>query len=192
MNIFALSGRVLAGAAVIALMACDQAADAPDDAPADMNTASELADTTLQLGEFQLILPAAAGRPAALYGTVTAGADDDRLLSISIDGATTELHETVADAGVMRMNEVDGFDMGAGSGIELAQGGRHGMIFGLPATVQAGDSVNGTLNFENAGEIGFAAQVVARGVAAGGMGDMVVDGMDEAEADVEDADSEGN
>ncbi len=153
----------------IALAACGQPAELADE-PESASASAEFA-----LGEFEIVLPAVEGRPAALYGSVQAGSGPDRLTAIRIDGADVEIHETVEDAGVMRMEERDGFDLMAGETLAMKRGGKHGMIFGL-SDLEADRTVPVILVFENVGEQTVLATTRAPGSAKSGTG-MDHDGM---------------
>ena len=97
-------------------------------------------------------------RPAPLEGgngaafmTVLNGLDKAvRLASISGDAAgAIELHETVNDNGVMKMEpHPEGFEIPAGGTLELKPGGKHVMLLGLTKPLAVGDSIDLTLNFE--------------------------------------------
>ena len=87
-------------------------------------------------------------RPAPLEGgngaafmTVLNGLDKAvRLASISGDAAgAIELHETVNDNGVMKMEpHPEGFEIPAGGTLELKPGGKHVMLLGAYKTAGGG------------------------------------------------------
>lgn len=97
-------------------------------------------------------------RPAPLEGgngaafmTVLNGMDKAvRLASVAGNAAgAIELHETVNDNGVMKMEpHPEGFDIPAGGTLELKPGGKHVMLLGLTKPLAVGDSIDLTLNFE--------------------------------------------
>ena len=94
----------------------------------------------------------------ALAGYVTiknAGADDDRLVSVTTSFAKrTDLHDMKMADGVMTMTPADdGFAVPAGESLELKQGGMHIMFMMLTKRPKAGDQVDVTLTFERAGSI---------------------------------------
>jgi copper(I)-binding protein len=60
---------------------------------------------------------------------------------------------------MMAMREVPAIDVPAGSRVELAPGGLHLMLFDLLEDLQAGDTFELTLVFENAGEVTVTAEV---------------------------------
>ncbi|MBV7255418.1 copper chaperone PCu(A)C [Pacificimonas sp. WHA3] len=166
-------------AVTLAMTACGQPAETPESNIED-GVQTIAAVTEPVLSEFTLILPAAEGRPAALYGTIGGGTTDDSLTGFAVEGATTELHETVDEDGVMRMTQRPAFALPAGGKIRLEQGGRHGMIFGLPA-MDAGTEVPVTLSFAKAGEIVVLAATRARGT-MGDVNAMDHGGMDHSQS----------
>lgn len=93
------------------------------------------------------------GRPAAGYFTLNGGAQTDRLLGVASPVARVEMHETVMANGRMRMTPMKMVDVPAGRRIAFAPGGKHLMIFGLPAGVGPGDEVRLVLTFEKAGAV---------------------------------------
>ena len=112
----------------------------------------------------------------AAYLTITGGDDDDRLVAASAPtaiAATTQLHEIVAAedpeggddmaegdmggddmgmGGAMTMREIDGLDVPAGEEVALEPGGYHVMLLDLAEPLEAGDTFELTLTFEQAGE----------------------------------------
>lgn len=114
----------------------------------------------------------------AAYMTITGGEDGDRLVAASAPSetaGTTELHETVAaedgdDAmsaegdmgegsedemgtgGAVTMREIDGLDVPAGDKVALSPGGYHVMLLDLADPLEAGETFELTLTFEQAGE----------------------------------------
>lgn len=102
-------------------------------------------------------------RPAPLEGgngatflTVLNGLDTPvRLLSVTGDvAAAVELHETVNDNGVMKMEpHPEGFEIAAGAALQLQPGGKHVMLLGLVKPLATGDSFDLTLNFEGSDPI---------------------------------------
>lgn len=109
-------------------------------------------------------------RPAPLEGgngaafmTVLNGLDKAvRLASISGDAAgAIELHETVNDNGVMKMEpHPEGFEIPAGGTLELKPGGKHVMLLGLTKPLAVGDSVDLTLNFDGSESMTLTVPVV--------------------------------
>lgn len=91
---------------------------------------------------------------AAYFAANLTSGSEDLLLSARIDGAErVELHSHTMDGdGVMQMREVGPQVLGAEGPLVFTPGGRHLMVFGLPAVAE-GDEVTGTLVFQNAGEV---------------------------------------
>lgn len=93
------------------------------------------------------------GRPAAGYFTVSGGAMPDRLLSVASPVARIEMHETVTANGAMRMMALKMVDIPAKARVAFRPGGKHLMLFGLPAATQPGDELTLTFTFEKAGAV---------------------------------------
>ena len=89
------------------------------------------------------------------YLTVTnAGDSADRLVGAACACADrVELHTMSTEGGVMRMSQVEGFDVPADGVLTLAPGGDHLMLLGLREPLVAGEQVSVTLTFEQSGEI---------------------------------------
>jgi len=96
-------------------------------------------------------LPSPGAMSAAGYLTLTnTGADDDRLLSVTTDGARrAELHLSHMVDGVMQMTrQDDGIALPAGESVALSQGGLHVMLMGVMGLAEAGN-LTLTLTFEH-------------------------------------------
>ena len=103
------------------------------------------------------------GGNSAAFMTVLNGLDKPvRLTGITGDlAAAVELHETINDNGIMKMEpRPDGFEIPAGGSVELAPGGKHVMIMGLVKPLVAGDTINLTLKFDTGEQIAVKAPVV--------------------------------
>ena len=98
-----------------------------------------------------------AGAPvASAYMKITnTGKEPDRLVAGSIEGAGKfEIHEMSMDNNVMRMRHLpSGLAIKPGETVELKPGGYHGMAMNLSRGFSAGQTVKGTLTFENAGQL---------------------------------------
>jgi copper(I)-binding protein len=130
--------------------------------------------------------PMAAGNGAA-YMVILNGLDTDvQLTSAATEvAAVTELHETVNDNGVMRMQpRPEGFTIPAGGSVELKPGGKHVMMIDLVAPLEPGDEIELTLNFDNGDSMSFTVPVTEMS------GEMPA-GMDHGDADHGDADHGG-
>jgi hypothetical protein len=97
--------------------------------------------------------PMAAETGAAFMTITNNGSAADKLVSASSPAAkTVELHETVDENGVMKMvHHPEGWEIPAGGSLELKPGGKHIMLIGLNAPLEAGKTIQITLNFEKAG-----------------------------------------
>jgi copper(I)-binding protein len=94
---------------------------------------------------------------SAAYAVITnRGTEKDRLVSASVDASVAdhvELHTTVKEGEMMRMVQVEGWDLEPGASLELMPGGNHVMILELAKQFVVGDTFTLTLVFEKAGEI---------------------------------------
>jgi periplasmic copper chaperone A len=101
------------------------------------------------------------GPNAALYLTVDSDGSD-RLVGASTPvAASVEIHETsVDDDGTMTMTPADGFAIDPGASLVLEPGGKHLMLIDADR-LEVGETVEVTLEFEQAGEVTIDAVVVA-------------------------------
>lgn len=101
-------------------------------------------------------------RAGAAYMVLeNSGSEDDKLVSVTTDVAMmVELHETKEVNGMMEMAPVSGgIVIPANGQVELKPGGYHVMLMQLNEELVAGDTINLTLQFENAGEMQITAEV---------------------------------
>jgi copper(I)-binding protein len=114
------------------------------------------------VGDIAITHPMAFGtaptaRVAGGYMTLTnTGSAPDRLMEVRVaDIPRIELHLSETDAnGVATMTKQDGIAVPAGETVTLQPGGLHVMFMGLNGNpFQAGEEVDATLVFENAGEV---------------------------------------
>lgn len=84
--------------------------------------------------------------------TILNDAEPDALIGVAAEGVMAQVHETVEDGGVMKMQHVERLDIPQGETL-LERGGLHIMLMGLTPELLAEDSIPVTLIFENAGEI---------------------------------------
>ena len=99
--------------------------------------------------------PAPAGGSTAAYMVLrNAGTTEDRLLGASFpDAAVVEIHETVMEGDVARMEpRPDGLPLPGGSETELAPMGKHIMLVDLERPLEEGATETLVLRFERAGE----------------------------------------
>ena len=111
------------------------------------------APVQLLVGDAVVRLAPVPGRPAAGYFVVNGGAQADRLLSVASPMARIEMHETMMANGAMRMTPMKSVAIPAGARVAFESGGRHLMIFGLPADVKPGSKLTLTFTFEKAGAV---------------------------------------
>lgn len=82
------------------------------------------------------------------------GSAADKLIKAQTDAAkTVEIHTTVKEGEVMKMQPVAGVDVPANGQAELKPGGFHVMLIGITRDLKAGDKVKLTLTFEKAGAV---------------------------------------
>lgn len=115
----------------------------------------------LSVSDGALVLPAVAGRPGAAYFTlVNAGGKETALAAASVEGAEkAEMHET--QGGTMR--PLTSLPLKSGETARFERGGKHVMVFGLPAQLSAGSSVEMTLTFADGDKLSTPLKVTAAG-----------------------------
>ena len=93
-------------------------------------------------------------------------ATPDRLVGASSPAARkVETHVTVRDGDIMRMREVQGYEIPAAGAFELKPGGPHLMFVDVRRPFKEGEAIPVTLRFEKAGEVQVEFKV-GRGAAA--------------------------
>jgi len=101
--------------------------------------------------------PSASGA-AAVYLTVTDGAEGDRLIAASSpDASEVTIH--VSDGSVMR--STDGIDVPADGAVSLEPGGAHVMLEDLGSELAPGDTITVVLQFERSGAVSVEVPVVS-------------------------------
>lgn len=121
---------------------------------------------TLEIGHpWTRATPAGADIAGAFLKITNTGTEDDRLVSVAVDGITrVEIHEMKTENGVMSMRQVkDGLPIPAGSTVELKPGSYHIMIFGVSQPFVEGTMVKGKVIFEKAGSADIEFKVEAVG-----------------------------
>ncbi len=95
------------------------------------------------------------GRPGVGYLSVAnAGRAADRLIAAESPlAARVELHRSVMDGDVMRMERVEAIEIPAGAKVALEPGGHHLMLIGPVRAFREGEMVPLALVFERAGRI---------------------------------------
>lgn len=114
-------------------------------------TTPENSAPTVEISDLYFYAPAP-GRDMTGGGMqITATGGDFRLASASSESATrVELHTMSMEDDMMRMRQVEGFDIVDGETFSLEPGGPHLMLFGLDETLQIGDETEMLFTFENA------------------------------------------
>lgn len=105
---------------------------------------------------------AGTGKITAGYGTIrNTGANADALVSVSTPAAgMTHIHKATHADGIMRMSPVGSLDIPAGGEAVLAPGnGHHLMLMNVARPLKAGDTVEVTFTFRDAGAITATAAV---------------------------------
>lgn len=105
------------------------------------------------------------GRPAAGYFTLHGGRADTKLVGVSVTGVPrVELHLSRMTAGdMMTMDATPAVDLPAGAALPFEPGGRHAMLFDVPAALTPGKTAAMTFRFAD-GETAVAeAKVVSAG-----------------------------
>lgn len=99
--------------------------------------------------------PGAAGDNSAIYLVIdNPTSQADTLLSASTDvAASTELHQSSMENGMMKMEPQEKVPIDARSKVVFEPGGLHVMLVGLKQDLHPGDSIRLTLNFEKAGAV---------------------------------------
>ncbi len=101
-------------------------------------------------------------RGAAYMVIRNTGTEDDALVGASSDVAmTTEVHESYMEGDTMMMRRVERITVPASGEVVLEPGGYHVMFIDLKEPLQAGTTIDITLEFEKAGEIAVEAEVRA-------------------------------
>ncbi|MEM9809712.1 MAG: copper chaperone PCu(A)C [Pseudomonadota bacterium] len=115
-------------------------------------TACGSGDDAYQVDTNFIRLPAPGANMAAAYLTLESERDD-RLISAEIEGVeTTELHTVDMDDGVMRMRQVEGYDVKAGEPLVLKPGGNHLMLIGIDEPLLEDETRDVTLRFASGDE----------------------------------------
>jgi copper(I)-binding protein len=103
------------------------------------------------------------GGTSAIYLLIrNEGAEQDQLIGATSDAAaTTEVHRTQVEDGVMRMRPAGPVEVPAGGTVTLQPGGLHVMLIDLQRDLVAGERVSVTLQFARAGGLPVDAEVRA-------------------------------
>lgn len=124
----------------------------------------------LALAQVTIDMPwARATAPQALAGgafmTITSAKADRVTKAESPVASTVELHQTVEEAGVMRMKPVPALVLVPGKSVTLKPGGYHVMLIGLKAPLKQGESFPLTFHFANSPPVTVEVKIAAPGAA---------------------------
>ena len=95
---------------------------------------------------------------AAYFEIENTSETGDRLIGVSADVAKAEIHRSFSESGTMHMEAMAFVDVGGGEVVVFRPGGLHVMLLDV-ADLQAGDTVNIILEFEEAGLVEIEAPV---------------------------------
>jgi copper(I)-binding protein len=114
--------------------------------------------------------PAGATVGSAYAKITNRGTAPDRLIGGSLPGtAGVEVHEVRLANGVMKMRKLEnGLEIAPGKSVELKPGGYHLMLIGLQQGLRMGQSIKGTLQFQNAGTVEVEFAIAPVGAASAG------------------------
>lgn len=147
-------------------------------AKSDMHHGSGMAMTgsIIKAGDLELTgvwaraTPPAARVAGGFLSITNHGSSPDRLTGGAFDrSGSVEVHEMAMDNGVMKMRKLaDGLVIQPGETVELKPGGYHLMFMQLKEPLKEGETVNGVLTFEKAGDVAVTYPVMPFGHAGGG------------------------
>lgn len=143
----------------------------PPAAPAESAAPEAPASSETKIGDLLIRsarsreTPTAGGTGVGFMSIVNSGSQDDRLIAVSSEAATSiEIHQMSMADGQMQMRAVsDGLAIPAGQTVELAPGGYHLMLIGLSQALVAGQTVKLELQFEKAGKVSVELAIAALG-----------------------------
>jgi hypothetical protein len=168
----------------LSLSGCGQPADETSPTPAaTIDSAPENAPG-ITVTDAVVRLPAAPGRPGVAYFTVSQGSGAPRSIAAAyIEGVErAEMHETVAEGSVSKMQPVKAVPIESGKSVQFKAGGLHVMLFDVADTLKAGGTTEITLTLDNGDKVSAPARIEAIG---GGMsGEMDHGSMDHSGHDM--------
>lgn len=158
---------VLTGLSALALSlsACGQSADEAAPTAAASSDAAPQNAPGVSVTDAMIRLPAAPGRPGVAYFTVTQGDGTPKNIAAAyVEGVgRTEMHETVMENGVSKMQPVKAVPIEAGKTVQFKAGGLHVMLFDVADTLKAGETTEITLTLDNGDKISAPAKIEAVG-----------------------------
>jgi len=161
---------VLAGLSVLALplASCGQSADEAAPTPAATIDSAPQNAPGINVTDAMIRLPAAPGRPGVAYFTVSQGGGAPHAIAAAyVEGVgRAEMHETVTENGVSKMQPVKAVPIESGKTVQFKAGGLHVMLFEVADTLKAGATTEITLTLDNGDKISAPAKIESIG---GGM-----------------------
>ncbi len=122
----------------------------------------EAVESNIEISTVYISEPVMGERTAMYFTVANHGPITDHLVAVSTPIAKrAEIHRTVADGGMMRMEPVESLRASPGEELHLAPGGYHVMLLELNQQIGPGDKVEATLSFRVAGEVPVQARVIA-------------------------------
>ena len=159
---------VLAGAVTIAIQFAPAGAQAADYDVGSIHVTQPWARAT----------PKGASAGAAYLTVTNNGAAPDRLSCAGSDAAAAcQIHTMSMDNGVMKMRPVEGgIEIKPGETVTLKPGSDHLMLTSIKHALEAGKTVEATLQFEKAGTVKVEFAILAAPGAPAGGGCMMMEG----------------
>ena len=114
---------------------------------------------TITVGDMTIDTPVARETPkgaragAGYFSLTNSGSQPERLLAVIADFPRVEIHETVMEDGIARMQQIEALRIAPGETVSLEPGGKHVMFMGLSQTLDVGSAIPATLSFERAGDV---------------------------------------
>jgi copper(I)-binding protein len=109
---------------------------------------------------------AGAATTGVVYLTITDHGQPDTLIGVSTPvAATAELHQSMANMGMMTMRATAGLPLPPNQPVTLSPNGYHVMLMGLKAPLKAGDTFPLTMKFEHAAPVTVTVNVEPIGAA---------------------------
>jgi periplasmic copper chaperone A len=104
----------------------------------------------------------------AVYLTIYNAGADDRLVGVSVSGASrAEIHDQAAEGAMTSMQPVDAVELPRGQTVRLVPGGMHVMFHDVATRYAVGDSLRVTLTFAGTGALEFRVPVIPYADVAG-------------------------
>ena len=154
-------GRV-AGLAAIALLGCGDAL--PGEEASLDSTSGALEGVAEGVRVSDAVVASLGGdNPGALYFTRSdGGSTPDTVVAVETAmSESAELHRSLEQGGLQRMEPVAALELPAASEVRLAPGGYHVMLIGLRKELVPGDTIDATVVFRRAGRLLVRARVVS-------------------------------